>query len=163
MLPAPRPELPAPAQEGVAPGPACLPRTRLREVGDVATEAAAAGLLPSTPPPKLSGPAPQRGILAGRGPHCGSRSLGLLLSQCAKYGGEGQLVYMHVYTTGYECECAGPSGSAMCTQLFMCTWGVTVRAHLCVPASVNVWGLDCACEYTGLHPRYIWVWTDLHA
>lgn len=95
---------------------ACVPPSPLEEVGDRATEAAAAGLLPRTPPPKLSSPAPQRGNPGREGPALRTRSLGMFWPGCTKYGGEGQLVYKLVYSPGYECQCAGFSEDHPCGQ-----------------------------------------------
>lgn len=123
------------------------PTRRSRKWG---TEAAAAGLLPSTPPPKRSSPAPQRGSPGREGPALRSGSLGVFGPECTKYGGEGQLVYKLVHSPGYECECAGFSEDHPCGQTTThVNLGGVVRAHLCVPASVSVSG-PCACEYTGL-------------
>lgn len=131
---------------------ACVPPPPPEEVGDGATEAAAARLLPRTPPPKLSSPAPPRGNPGREGPALRSRSSGLFWPERTKYGGERQLVYKLVDSPGSECERAGFSGDHPCgqTTIYADLGGVIVKAPLCVPASVSVYGL-CACEHAGLH------------
>lgn len=113
----------------------------------MATEAAAAVLLPSLLPQEAqSCTAEAGGILAGRAPHCGSwalgpRSLVLFWPPCTMCGGVGHLVgsprkwvpWMLFYECVHMCVCTHtmyvsvqvPLGiTHVCTHLPVCTGGV---------------------------------------